>query len=101
MQIAVQTLIISVPSILNVMVICLLFFLLFGIFSVSYFKGQFFSCEQEYLSVKELTELIKDNHDCLNYGGLWISPDLNFDNISDAMLTLFVMATTEGWVSVM
>lgn len=31
----------------------------------------------------------------------WTNAEANFDNIGEAMLTLFASATTEGWVSVM
>ena len=34
-------------------------------------------------------------------GGHWISKPYSFDNIAFAMLTLFEMSTTEGWVAVM
>ena len=30
-------------------------------------------------------------------GGLWINRVYNFDNIMNALITLFVMATTAGW----
>ena len=26
--------------------------------------------------------------DCINYGGEWIEPDLNYDNVMTSMLTL-------------
>lgn len=35
----------SIPDIFNVLIISLLFFLVFGIFSVNYFKGAFYYCE--------------------------------------------------------
>lgn len=44
LRLGVQSLIMSIPDILNVLVISLLFFLVFGIFSVNYFKGGFFYC---------------------------------------------------------
>jgi hypothetical protein len=34
-------------------------------------------------------------------GGYWINQFFNFDNILSAMLTLFTMSTTEGWLEVM
>ena len=39
--------------------------------------------------------------DCLNYGGEWIRPDLNFDTIFDSMATLSSISSTEGWTSVL
>ena len=39
--------------------------------------------------------------DCINYGGEWIEPDLNYDNVMASMLTLITIQTTEGWTDVM
>lgn len=39
--------------------------------------------------------------ECLDYGESWINWDYNFDNIINAMVTLFVLATTEGWIDIM
>ena len=39
--------------------------------------------------------------DCINFGGDWINNDYNFDNIAEAMKTLFVMSTTSGWSDIM
>lgn len=30
-------------------------------------------------------------------GGIWSNRDLNFDNIANGMITLFVLSTLEGW----
>ena len=37
----------------------------------------------------------------MDYGGDWIRMDSNFDNILEAMLTLFKLAITEGWIQIM
>lgn len=39
--------------------------------------------------------------DCYNYGGEWITSDLNFDTTVSSLLTLFCIQSTEGWVDVM
>lgn len=39
--------------------------------------------------------------DCLNYGGEWVTPDLNFDTTITSLLTLLTIQTTEGWIDVM
>merc|ERR1719313_2821474 len=38
---------------------------------------------------------------CNERGGLWLNFNQNFDNIGVAMLTLFEISTTEGWVDTM
>ena len=39
--------------------------------------------------------------DCINYGGEWVTPDLNYDTTLTSMLTLLTIQTTEGWIDVM
>ena len=39
--------------------------------------------------------------DCMDYGGEWINKEGNFDNVINAMLTMFGMMSTEGWLEVM
>lgn len=38
---------------------------------------------------------------CYDYGGEWVNLDSHFDNVIDAMITLFNVMTTEGWIDVM
>lgn len=45
LKLVVNALFASVPSIINVMVVCVLFFLIFAIVGVSRFKGTFYSCQ--------------------------------------------------------
>lgn len=44
---------------------------------------------------------INTRQDCLDNGGEWLNRDTNFDNCLNAILLLFEMSTTEGWVDVM
>lgn len=37
----------------------------------------------------------------MDYGGNWINSDYNFDNIVNAIITLFTASTTEGWIDLM
>jgi len=37
----------------------------------------------------------------MNYGGEWKNSDANFDNVINAITTLFEIMTTEGWLDVM
>lgn len=76
---------------LNITMICLIFFLLFGIFGVTQFKGTYFYCDVE----------ASDMHECFDVGGSWVNKDYNFDNVLNAMITLFILATTEGWIDLM
>ena len=44
LKVALRALFLALPNILNVTIIMILFFLIFGVISVSYFKGKFFKC---------------------------------------------------------
>eukprot|EP00347_Sterkiella_histriomuscorum_P005312 403357086 len=105
LKVAVSALLMALPNILNVIIISLLFYVIFGIIGINYFKGSFFSCytDNSYTSShrKIILQNVYDKFDCLNYGGIWVNHDQNFDNIIQAILTLFQVSTTEGWVEVM
>jgi hypothetical protein len=66
-----------VPNILNVIVISVLFFTIFSIIGVNYFKGSFYSCEwgSIELSLGIGQAYVKTKYDCYNLGGSW----QNFD----------------------
>jgi len=49
----------------------------------------------------DVEKYVTTKFDCLNLGGAWINSDQNFDNVAEAMSTLFQMATTEGWIDMM
>jgi hypothetical protein len=75
--------------------------MLFAIFGVTYFKGKFFYCDTQWLDFEIDPSLIINRQDCLNIGGEWRNKDAHFDNILNAMMTLFELATTEGWIQIM
>lgn len=45
LKIGIQALFMAIPSLFNVLVISLMFFMICGIIGVNYFKGTFYSCE--------------------------------------------------------
>lgn len=100
LRLVVNALLSSLPSMMNVLLICILFILIFAIMGLSFFKGQYASCHDV---PKELLldKLIDNSYDCINHGGLWLTSNQNFDTIENAMLNLFIMTNSEGWVEVM
>ena len=97
---AVKALALAIPSIANVTIISLLFFLIFSIIAISYFKGKLYLCNTD--NVPEAAYLIiKTKWDCLNAGGTWVNSNFSFDNVFDAIQTLFQMASTSGWSNIM
>jgi hypothetical protein len=97
----------AVPSIISVLIVSLLFYIIFGIIGVNYFKGTLFSCQYsdqypDFLQPPPLMALrVTDKWSCMDWGGAWVNYDYTFDNLPQAVSTLFQMSTTEGWVEVM
>lgn len=94
LKVVVNALFASIPAMANVLMVGLLFLLIFAIMGVNFFKGEFYQCNGISVDVKT-----KDA--CLTAGGTWENAQSNFDNVWEAMLTLFEMMSTEGWLGVM
>ena len=45
-------------------------------------------------------KLVDTKADCLRLGGEWVNANSNFDNVPSAMMTLFIMSSTEGWIDI-
>ena len=86
------------PSILKLLLLFLICIMSFGLFAIQYLKGKFYYCINYDI---EFFKLIVNKYDCFDYGGDWINKDNNFDNILNASLTLFKIATSEGWSGIM
>jgi hypothetical protein len=117
MKMVVNSIVLSIPAIMNVMAVILLFFIMFGIAGVNFFKGKLGYCHGAELdrwkyNVTECTDTSAqfgngtwvDNEDPLSPAiklRTWSNPPFHFDNIFYAMLTLFEVATLEMWPNVM
>ena len=44
---------------------------------------------------------VKTKEDCLNWGGNWIQQRINFSNVMQSLLALFMMGSMEGWLHFM
>lgn len=93
----------SLPNILNLQLIVLFFVFLLAILQTTLFSGAFNYCSMDHLdlTMKQQVSNIDTMWDCVNYGGEWVQPDLNFDSTMSSMLTLVTIQTTEGWTDVM
>ncbi|KAJ8386087.1 hypothetical protein AAFF_G00176810 [Aldrovandia affinis] len=95
LKLVVETLITSLKPIGNIVLICCAFFIIFGILGVQLFKGKFFYCLG--LDVKNIT----NKSDCLLASYKWVHHKYNFDNLGQALMSLFVLASKDGWVNIM
>jgi len=100
MRVAVESLIKSIPGFGNVLVISALILLLFSILATTFYKGLFHTCHMANIPEDNQKNVVT-MWSCMDYGGEWVQPQANFDNVKSAGLTLFTAITTEGWVDVM
>uniref|UniRef100_A0A8C5NE20 Voltage-dependent T-type calcium channel subunit alpha n=1 Tax=Gouania willdenowi TaxID=441366 RepID=A0A8C5NE20_GOUWI len=95
LKLVVETLMSSLKPIGNIVVICCAFFIIFGILGVQLFKGKFFVCQGE--DVRNIT----NKSDCMQASNKWVRHKYNFDNLGQALMSLFVLASKDGWVDIM
>ncbi|XP_033734222.1 sodium channel protein para-like isoform X6 [Pecten maximus] len=101
MRVVVNALIKAIPSIFNVLLVCLVFWLIFGIVGVQFFSGKFHKCvNMEGIKV-EPTEIANRSMCNSTEGYKWINARVNFDNVLNAYLALFQVATYKGWTLIM
>ena len=102
LKMVVNSLFKAIPIIANVIVLLAMFWLIFGILGVQLFKGKFYSCTDGDVSLQ---------HEC--FGSYfdeeseqlalreWVAPEWGFDNIIEAVITLFEVSTLERWLDIM
>uniref|UniRef100_A0AAZ3Q8X9 Ion transport domain-containing protein n=1 Tax=Oncorhynchus tshawytscha TaxID=74940 RepID=A0AAZ3Q8X9_ONCTS len=95
LKLVVETLITSLRPIGNIVLICCAFFTVFGILGVQLFKGKFYLCEG--LDTRNITT----KSDCLLANYRWTRRKYNFDNLGQALMSLFVLSCKDGWVNIM
>jgi hypothetical protein len=94
MKTIVMALIESIGAIINVMIVVMIVWLMFAILGVSFFGGKFFHCTVNKYHTK-------NERICINEGGEWVRYSSNFDNVAQAMVTLFVLSSLENWPDLM
>uniref|UniRef100_A0A4X2L8Q0 Calcium voltage-gated channel subunit alpha1 H n=1 Tax=Vombatus ursinus TaxID=29139 RepID=A0A4X2L8Q0_VOMUR len=95
LKLVVETLISSLRPIGNIVLICCAFFIIFGILGVQLFKGKFYYCDGPD------TRNITTKDDCCAARYRWIRRKYNFDNLGQALMSLFVLSSKDGWVNIM
>ncbi|KAL4676561.1 hypothetical protein H8959_010706 [Pygathrix nigripes] len=95
LKLVVETLISSLRPIGNIVLICCAFFIIFGILGVQLFKGKFYYCEGGD------TRNISTKAQCRAAHYRWVRRKYNFDNLGQALMSLFVLSSKDGWVNIM
>ena len=84
----------AIPSIMNVLLVCLIFWLIFSIMGVNLFAGKFSRCvdtRSNPFSVVNST-FVTNKSDCYNQNNtghfFWVNVKVNFDNVAMGYLAL-------------
>ncbi|XP_033123000.1 sodium channel protein 1 brain-like [Anneissia japonica] len=100
MKIVVNALAHAIPSIVNVLLVCIVFWLIFSIVGVQFFGGRFYKCidnDGEILPI----DIVDNKTECLYKNYTWTNSNINFDTVINGFVALFQVATFEGWMEVM
>ncbi|KAM6966795.1 sodium channel protein type 4 subunit alpha B [Tautogolabrus adspersus] len=107
MRVVVNALVGAIPSIFNVLLVCLIFWLIFSIMGVNLFAGKFYYCFNMTSEEMFSPEDVNNKTDCLNLIAenftevRWKNVKVNYDNVGMGYLSLLQVATFKGWMDIM
>ncbi|XP_077339841.1 sodium channel protein type 8 subunit alpha isoform X5 [Lithobates pipiens] len=107
MRVVVNALVGAIPSIMNVLLVCLIFWLIFSIMGVNLFAGKYYYCYNETAEDRFLIEDVNNLTECENLINQnftevrWKNVKINFDNVGAGYLALLQVATFKGWMDIM
>lgn len=83
----------AIPSIMNVLLVCLIFWLIFSIMGVNLFAGKFYQCVNTTDGSRFLTNEVQNRSDCfalmnVSQNVRWKNLKVNFDNVGLGYLSL-------------
>ncbi|XP_062870948.1 sodium channel, voltage gated, type VIII, alpha subunit a isoform X2 [Trichomycterus rosablanca] len=107
MRVVVNALVGAIPSIMNVLLVCLIFWLIFSIMGVNLFAGKYHYCYNE--TAGKIFELHEVNNKTECFALIeqnptevrWKNVKINFDNVGAGYLALLQVATFKGWMDIM
>merc|ERR1711871_153761 len=112
----------ALPQVMNVCMVAMLFFLIFAIMGVQFFKGKIAQCNDGEMETAAecvgsftisgsdcaMLALPADQDQCLLNGDdgmsfprIWASRAVNFDNVGNGLVTIFEIASGEMWPDIM
>uniref|UniRef100_A0A671P6X8 Sodium channel protein n=1 Tax=Sinocyclocheilus anshuiensis TaxID=1608454 RepID=A0A671P6X8_9TELE len=105
MRVVVNALIGAIPSIMNVLLVCLIFWLIFSIMGVNLFAGRYCPILTNHTSTENINaSFINNKSECLEMNSTqyyWTKVKVNFDNVGAGYLSLLQVATFKGWMEIM
>ncbi|XP_073490072.1 sodium channel protein type 2 subunit alpha isoform X4 [Aquarana catesbeiana] len=105
-RVVVNALIGAIPSIMNVLLVCLIFWLIFSIMGVNLFAGKYYHCVNTTTGEMIPISKVENQSDCMqlikaNESARWKNVKVNFDNVGAGYLALLQVATFKGWMDIM
>uniref|UniRef100_A0A3Q3IHV6 Sodium channel protein n=1 Tax=Monopterus albus TaxID=43700 RepID=A0A3Q3IHV6_MONAL len=103
MRVVVNALLGAIPSIMNVLLVCLIFWLIFSIMGVNLFAGKYYHCVNT-TGENFPINIVNNKSECLklaNDTAHWKNVKINFDNVGAGYLALLQVATFKGWMDIM
>uniref|UniRef100_A0A8C5CVL6 Sodium channel protein n=1 Tax=Gadus morhua TaxID=8049 RepID=A0A8C5CVL6_GADMO len=106
MRVVVNALVGAIPSIFNVLLVCLIFWLIFSIMGVNLFAGKFYYCFNSTSESMMLPEEVNNRSECLALAEIdptihWRNLKVTYDNVGMGYLSLLQVATFKGWMDIM
>ncbi|XP_004646451.1 sodium channel protein type 2 subunit alpha [Octodon degus] len=106
MRVVVNALLGAIPSIMNVLLVCLIFWLIFSIMGVNLFAGKFYHCINYTTGDMFDVSVVNNYSECQaliesNQTARWKNVKVNFDNVGLGYLSLLQVATFKGWMDIM
>uniref|UniRef100_A0A3B5MVD1 Sodium channel protein n=1 Tax=Xiphophorus couchianus TaxID=32473 RepID=A0A3B5MVD1_9TELE len=104
MRVVVNALLGAIPSIMNVLLVCLIFWLIFSIMGVNLFAGKYYHCINTTTDELFPISVVNNRTECLNLvnnSARWKNVKINFDNVGAGYLALLQVATFKGWMDIM
>ncbi|XP_026537116.1 sodium channel protein type 8 subunit alpha isoform X6 [Notechis scutatus] len=105
--VVVNALVGAIPSIMNVLLVCLIFWLIFSIMGVNLFAGKYHYCFNQTAEYRFEIEEVNNKTECeklMDPNGTeirWKNVKINFDNVGAGYLALLQIATFKGWMDIM
>uniref|UniRef100_A0A4W6EG25 Sodium channel protein n=1 Tax=Lates calcarifer TaxID=8187 RepID=A0A4W6EG25_LATCA len=106
-DVVVNALVGAIPSIMNVLLVCLIFWLIFSIMGVNLFAGKYYYCFNETAEEMFFPDQVNNKTECFalinaNFSEVrWKNVKINFDNVGAGYLALLQVATFKGWMDIM
>eukprot|EP00095_Tigriopus_kingsejongensis_P003327 snap_masked-scaffold524_size146631-processed-gene-0.4 protein:Tk03327 transcript:snap_masked-scaffold524_size146631-processed-gene-0.4-mRNA-1 annotation:"sodium channel protein para" len=102
MKVVVNALVQAIPSIFNVLMVCLIFWLIFAIMGVQMFAGKYYKCVDLITGLRVSAEIVPNVQACLSENNTqWVNSPITFDHVGHAYIALLQVATFKGWIPIM